>query len=105
MKTLVLNGKSIPVASIEEARQRFRTWIDQNDYGNSDLRRGAGDVLEGGTVVAHISYNGRVWAPGEEMQELATCSLCDGAHRVVDDNDREVRCPDCASDRLEEVTF
>ena len=74
-----------------------------------DTGRTHDGYCESGTCRLRVT-EGPSYRPGEIVQcsiwntaalERA-CGTCDGAGRVVTDNDREVRCPDCSqSERLD----
>jgi hypothetical protein len=51
------------VASYAEASAAVRKFIGTR--GSSQCPRGMGLISDGGKIVAHVSYNGRVWAGGE----------------------------------------
>jgi len=52
------------VNSFEEASRAVRDFIDVNDLGASEFS--GGDVFDmTGKKVANISYNGRIWLPGD----------------------------------------
>lgn len=53
------------VTSLEEAAAKCREFIDEHDLGGGNWS--GGDVFEDGTLVARVSYNGRVWRPGENL--------------------------------------
>lgn len=56
-------GRRFPVASFEDASRLFCATRDRLGVGASQTPRTL--ILDGsGKVVAHVSYNGRVW-PGE----------------------------------------
>ncbi len=61
--------KGIPVckavASYQEASEAVRKFI--GNRGASQCPRGMGVISEGGKIVAHVSYNGRVWR-GQEYK-------------------------------------
>jgi hypothetical protein len=57
-----LDRQDVTVAGWADASAVFRAWIEKNGYGASNLARGAGDIIDMGKKVAHVSYNGRVWA-------------------------------------------
>jgi len=59
-----MDRQDIPVEGWADASAVFRAWIEKNGYGASNLARGAGDIVDMGKKVAHVSYNGRVWALG-----------------------------------------
>lgn len=58
------------VRSLREASRLMRHYIDQHGLGASDFS--GGRVTDpAGNLVTRVSYNGRVWAPGEERAEIA----------------------------------
>lgn len=68
----LLGKKTAPVGTLAEAQRLAVEDRDANDVGSSEwYARGAGRVVLDGVVVAHVSYNGRVWlgrdryAPGQ----------------------------------------
>jgi len=70
-----LNGKWVPVKTLDEARKVWIAFRDTADgenggmFGASDMKRGCGEYREGGVVVARVSYNGRMWAAdGSEIK-------------------------------------
>lgn len=63
-----MDKQDVVVKGWADASVTFRNWIEKNGYGASSLVRGAGDLTDMGKKVAHVSYNGRVWAVnGEEI--------------------------------------
>jgi len=52
------------VASFAEASEKYCTARDASGYGASKIPP-VKIVTADGTEIARISYNGRVWAPGE----------------------------------------
>jgi hypothetical protein len=55
----------IPVASADAASALLSRYRDRFGIGASDLKKGCGDIrADDGTLVARVSYNGRVWTPG-----------------------------------------
>lgn len=48
------------VASHKDASEAVRKFI--GNRGASKCPRGMGLIADGGKIVAHVSYNGRVWA-------------------------------------------
>lgn len=63
-----MDRQDVAVRDWSDASVVFRAWIEKNGYGASNLARGAGDILDLGKKVAHVSYNGRVWAAnGKEI--------------------------------------
>lgn len=66
-------GGSMPVSSLREASRRAREYIEQHDLGGGNWT--GGDVLDRrtGQLVAHVSYNGRVWRPECCEDEATPC--------------------------------
>lgn len=58
---VVRNRKRYPIASIEEARQKWIEFRDGSGAGCSRIGNGVEIVDCNGTKVASISYNGRAW--------------------------------------------
>ena len=50
------------VASLADASKACRAYIGHYELGGGNWL--GGEVKQGGTVIANISYNGRAWAPG-----------------------------------------
>lgn len=75
-RTFNLNGKWVPVKTLDEARAMWVEYRDTTEsstgcgrIGGSELKRGCGEYREGGIMVARISYNGRMWAAdGSEIK-------------------------------------
>jgi hypothetical protein len=74
-RTFNLNGKWVPVGTLDEARRLWCEYRDTADGANggglgaSDMKRGCGEYREGGVMVARVSYNGRMWAAdGSEIK-------------------------------------
>ena len=61
----------IPVASADMASAMLQQYRDYYGVGASDVSDGCGNIhANDGTLVARVSYNGRVWSPqGELLQE------------------------------------
>ena len=57
-----MDRQDVTVEDWSDASAVFRAWIEKNGYGASNLARGAGDIIDMDKKVAHVSYNGRVWA-------------------------------------------
>lgn len=58
-------GFSKSVTDLSDASVTLRRHVEHTGVGGSQCRRGFGDVSdETGKIVAHVSYNGRVWGPG-----------------------------------------
>lgn len=62
-RTFNLNGRLVSVRTLDEGRALWIALRDSEDLGASDMVRGCGNYSEGGTVVAKVSYNGRMWTP------------------------------------------
>jgi hypothetical protein len=58
-------GKRFEVDSLEDASKKWDTFRDQTGAGASEIGEGARIVDQDGKEVARISYNGKVWPPGE----------------------------------------
>jgi len=53
-------NKSVEVASFVEARNACVKFIDDNDLGGGNWS--GGEIINNeGKIIAHVSYNGRVW--------------------------------------------
>lgn len=53
-------NKLVPVANFRQARDLCMKFINDNDLGSGNWA--GGEVMdENNKVIAHISYNGRVW--------------------------------------------
>lgn len=53
------------VSSLREASDALMAWVRRNRLGGGNLARDCGLVRDGKKVLARVSYNGRVWEPGE----------------------------------------
>lgn len=62
---IIWNGNRREVASLEDAAAKWDTFRDATGAGASEIGGNAKVVDQDGTEVARISYNGRVWPPGE----------------------------------------
>ncbi len=52
----------VPVNDAEQIVRIWERYRDENGIGASDMQSGCGDLIDaGGTVIARISYNGRIW--------------------------------------------
>lgn len=60
---LTAGTKRAHVLTLREASNVYCKWRDRSGRGAS--RFPSGMVLDGVLVVARVSYNGRVWPPGE----------------------------------------
>lgn len=63
----------VPVTSLQAASAAFQKYRDDNGIGASDLRAKCGHIFgaDGKTLVAKVSYNGRVWDVNGAMLEEA----------------------------------
>jgi hypothetical protein len=61
----------IPIQSADMASAMFQQYRDRNGIGASDMKPDCGSIFANdGTLVAKVSYNGRVWSPqGKLLQE------------------------------------
>jgi hypothetical protein len=58
----------IPVDSATMASALLSRYRDHFGIGASDMKEGCGDIrADDGTLVARVSYNGRVWTPGGRL--------------------------------------
>ena len=57
--TMIVGRKVAKVRSLEQASNAYRTLIEENDLGASQVA--ACKVTADGKVIATVSYNGRVW--------------------------------------------
>jgi hypothetical protein len=52
----------VPVNDAEQIVRVWERYRDENGIGASDMQNGCGDLIAtDGTIVARISYNGRIW--------------------------------------------
>ena len=59
--TLTIGRKAFPVADLADASSRYQRWRGSK----LSSRVPEGFVADAsGTILARVSYNGRVWAPG-----------------------------------------
>ena len=59
-------GKTIPVTDFAEASRVYSDMRDASGLGASRFRDGK--IVEGRKTIGRVSYNGRVWRPGEWRQ-------------------------------------
>src|SRR5579872_442708 len=61
----------IPVQSADMASAMLQQYRDRNGIGASDMKPHCGSIFaDDGTLIAEVSYNGRVWSPqGLLLQE------------------------------------
>ena len=59
-------ARRVKVKDLAEAAQVCRQYIDEHDLGAGHWT--GGQVFEGETQVARVSYNGRLWYPGPYPQ-------------------------------------
>ena len=67
-----LNGRWVPVRTLDEGRVMWLSLRDAESLGASDMVRGCGEYREGGRVVAHVAYNGRMWVGAAREWTSAT---------------------------------
>lgn len=62
-------AKRVLISDLRDASITFQCWRDRHSLGSSQLRRDCGQVLaeDEKTVVAKLTYNGRVWSPGGKL--------------------------------------
>lgn len=66
-------AQKVEVASLAEASQACRAYIERNGLGGGNWT--GGNVTDNGKTIARVSYNGRVWAPdGTELAPMAAFS-------------------------------
>jgi hypothetical protein len=57
--------KPVPVTSWADASRAVRAYIEERGVGSAEWYRtvpwGGAAIRVGGRVVAHVSYNGRIW--------------------------------------------
>jgi hypothetical protein len=54
------------VKSLKDAQKKFVAWRERNQLGGGNMARHTGEVYDDKKkCIARISYNGRVWTPGE----------------------------------------
>jgi hypothetical protein len=70
----------VPFKTLNEASVAYRAFIEQNGLGSRDA--GACYIRDGGKVVAHVSYNGKVWA-GKEWDGKAEPLFVPGEMEAV----------------------
>jgi hypothetical protein len=61
LNSVLGNGPVVPCVTLNQASAAYRAFIDQNGLGSSEAGRCV--IRQGRKVVAHVSYNGKVW-PG-----------------------------------------
>ena len=54
---------TVEVSSFSEASKISREYIDNNGLGSGNWA--GGEIYKGGIIIAHVSYNGRVWEGAE----------------------------------------
>lgn len=65
-------GKAFPVASVQDAAQKWEAFREASCEGVSTIGNGLTVRDAKGKIVATVSYNGRIWNPdGTEMLALA----------------------------------
>ena len=68
---VIKNGRTLRVDSLEDASRQYQIAHDASGLGVSQWPNGT--VYDSGRIVAHVSYNGRVWAqsPNEWTPDAA----------------------------------
>ncbi|BCH33196.1 hypothetical protein MesoLjLc_51260 [Mesorhizobium sp. L-8-10] len=61
--TLVIRKSRIPVATLADASRIYSERRDASGLGAS--RWPEGQVFEGDRLIGRVSYNGRIWSPGD----------------------------------------
>ena len=62
----------VTVADLADASKVCRTFIERNDLGGGNWT--GGEITKDGKVVAHVSYNGRVWdGRSKDWTNATTC--------------------------------
>src|SRR5690348_2255233 len=57
-----LRTQRVPVSDAAQTVAIWSKWRDSNGLGASDLKQDSGNLVnENGTVVAKVSYNGKIW--------------------------------------------
>lgn len=84
--TFNLNGRVVPVQTIDEARSLWIALRDAEGLGSSDVVRGCGEYMEDGRVVAHVSYNGRMWQGAARAWNPSTVEI-PATPRIVNRSD------------------
>jgi hypothetical protein len=63
---------NVPVDSLSMASAAWQHYRDRYGFGASAMKRSCGSVYApDGTLMACVSYNGRVWSPTNELLEEA----------------------------------
>lgn len=83
MKARGAKARRVPVATLAKASEALREWIDNNGFGGSAIQHplAGGDVHDdAGTLIARVSYNGRIWTPDgkplDGMDSAAWVAAC-----------------------------
>jgi hypothetical protein len=64
----------IPVTSADVASALLSRYRDRFGIGASDMKEACGDIRDDdGTLVAKVSYNGRVWTPEGVLLQEPVC--------------------------------
>lgn len=62
--TISMGGQLVHVASLREARDKWNAYRNRTGVSASGMKRKDGNVYDAeGTLIARVSYNGRVWDP------------------------------------------
>jgi hypothetical protein len=62
----------VPIVTADQAVAALERYRDENGLGSSDFKRSCGNIRShDGTLVARVSYNGRVWdLNGKLLQDI-----------------------------------
>ncbi|MFN3253758.1 hypothetical protein [Roseibium album] len=71
--SVLIDGRRLPFIGLAETSLLYRTTIERLGLGGSETPQC--QILDGETVVAYVSYNGRVWE-GEEYDPGASPLYC-----------------------------
>ena len=75
----------IPIESADMASAMFQQYRERYGIGASDMKADCGSIFANdGTLVAKVSYNGRVWGPeGRLLQEPLVSGPVPPARRTI----------------------
>lgn len=78
MLTIRIGKKSYPIASFADASRMVCAARDKSGVGSSRFKDPI--IYEGDKAVAHVSYNGRVWAGSPREWTAKSTPLCEAAY-------------------------
>lgn len=64
------DGPELPIVTLNQASAAYRAFLDSGGLGSSEA--GCCLIRQAGKVVAHVSYNGKVWAGTERDWKAGT---------------------------------